>query len=71
MDPAGPAERGALPGGVRRDESAAAGEPAGGALASLDTLDDCNRKRARITNELMKQWAMYAQLQWRQLATEE
>lgn len=40
------------------------------ATASLATLDDCNRRRARITNELLKQWAMYAQLKARQPTVE-
>lgn len=37
------------------------------ATASLDTVDNCNRRRTRITNELMKQWAMYTLLQEREL----
>jgi hypothetical protein len=41
------------------------------ATASLDTFDDCNRKRSRITNELMKQWVMYTLLQERQLPVQE
>ena len=41
------------------------------AMASLSTLEECNRMRARITHELMRQWAMYELLRSREIPTEE